>query len=315
MAETVGDEVASRLLTSEIIAEELGRLVQSAMEDRAFIEIIQNEIYPLVQKHIPGFINRFFPEAMDAIKVELGESLPVEKLKSVILDFIENWFSSEQNRSILVRIILNFFQKNTGIIIRFVILALKKYKKTSALRAISIRAGVAANIINLDKFEDVLHRQFGKPKTQRIVGKFVENFSMEVRYLADNLLKEEWLKGIGQDPGKGALQSVKEISEQILTPFLIEFIDSKSFRTYVDEEIIPNFKKMVLKGIKDKRFISFLEQFDVRGQVSRAMSELNVEEIEDMVNQVGAYHFGPIQVLGYLFGLIAGVLIVLLNAL
>ena len=252
---------------------------------------------------------------MDANKIEQGRSLPVEKLKFVILDFIENWFSSEHNRSILVQIILNYFQENTEIIIRFVILALKKYKKTSTLRAISIRAGVAANIINLNKFEKILYQQFGKPKTRRIVGKLIENFSIKVRCFADNLLEEEWLKEIGQDPEKGALQSVKEISEQILTPFLIEFIDSKSFLTYVNEEIIPNFKKMVLKGIKDRRFISILEQFNVRGQVSRAMSDLDVDEIEDMVNQVGAYHFGPIQVLGYLFGLIAGILIVLINSL
>ena len=75
--------------------------------------------------------------------------------------------------------------------------------------------------------------------------KIVENFSIEVRSFAERLLKEEWVEEIRQNVGEMVLQSVQEISEHIVTPFLMELFDYQSFQTIIYDEFIPSIKEIM----------------------------------------------------------------------
>jgi uncharacterized membrane protein YheB (UPF0754 family) len=55
---------------------------------------------------------------------------------------------------------------------------------------------------------------------------------------------------------------------------------------------------------------SIIEKLDIKRRVESAVNGMDMAEFHSMLNQVMAEHLGAIQVLGYLLGAIAGLILV-----
>ncbi len=55
---------------------------------------------------------------------------------------------------------------------------------------------------------------------------------------------------------------------------------------------------------------SIIEKLDIKRRVESAVNGMDMAEFHGMLNQVIAEHLGAIQVLGYLLGTIAGLILV-----
>lgn len=313
IAAVVGEEVATKLLTPEAIVDEMADIIEVALEDRETVERLQAAVQPLVQKHLPEILRRFLPETLAAVQAALEESLPTDRLKETILQIIDDWFKTPRNRDALVDFLLAFFKERTDEIVALLKTALKRYKKSSGWRDLTISTGTAARLIDWRDYERALRRQLKRPKSRRWATNIVADFSREVHALADRLLKEEWLSQIKTRTGEMALGSIEELAEQSLVPRITGLLETDRFRRYVLDDLIPYAKPKLVDWIKDGHMTPILERFDVQGRVQSAAASLEVEELEIMANRVGALHLGAIQVLGYGLGLMAGVLLALLG--
>jgi hypothetical protein len=68
MARVVGEEVAGRLLTPEVIVEEMASLVEAAFADEATVRRVQDAVLPLLRRELPAFLRRFLPEGVEAVR-------------------------------------------------------------------------------------------------------------------------------------------------------------------------------------------------------------------------------------------------------
>ncbi len=313
MARVVGEEVAGRLLTPEVIVEEMASLVEAAFADEATVRRVQDAVLPLLRRELPAFLRRFLPEGVEAVRDAVREGVPAEALRGLLLDVFDEWFDDPANREALAQYVRRFLRDRSGEIVALVKLAVKRYKKKSQVRSLLFGAGEAARLIEWEAFERALRRQFESPKSQDWAVRIMVDFAREARRFADRVITTEWLDSVRERAGDIALEALVRAADEVLLPKLVELLDRESFRRYLLDELLPATRARALDWVRAGTLADLMGRFDVRGRVAQAAAGLPVEELEAMTARVGAYHLGAIQVLGYVLGLIAGVLLAALS--
>lgn len=168
--------------------------------------------------------------------------------------------------------------------------------------------GEATKVIDWGKLEKALARQLEKPKGEQWALNVVSDFAGEVRSTAQSLLRSDLVEQVRNRTTQLAIDGLENLVEENLIPKVAEVIESERFRRYVVEELLPEARPKIVGWLRRDQLGGVMERFDVRGRVTKAAASMDVDELEAMANRVGAYHLGAIQVLGYLLGLCAGVL-------
>ncbi|MCK6549170.1 DUF445 family protein [Myxococcota bacterium] len=314
MAQIVGEEVAAKLLTPEAVVEELVRIVELALEDRATIERVQQSLLPVLERELPALVQRFLPETLVALRKALEDGVSAEDLRKLLLDVLDGWFAKEQNRAALAGFALELVRARSSELTKLMKRALKRYGKTSSIRSLAIGAGVATNIVDWDDFEQALRDQLKTEKARIWAGKLVDSFAVQIRLFAERVIRTEWLVDLKRRAGDVALESAERNAERALVEKLVVLLGSPKFRAFVLEELVPKIRPKIVAWLAEGHLTPVLERFDVRGRVAKAAAALDVAELEDMANRVGAYHLAAIQVLGWVLGLAAGALALALRA-
>lgn len=309
MARIVGEEVAGRLLTPEAIVEETATLIEAAFDDQATVRRVQDAVLPLLRRELPIFLRRFLPEGVEAVREALREGVPAEALRALLLDVFDEWFDAPENRRVLARFLLSFLRDNSPELVDLVRLAVKRYKKKSQVRSLLFGAGEVANVINWDAFEAALRKQFESQKSEEWAVRLITDFSRDARLFADRVITTEWLESVRERAGDMALETLMRVADEALLPRLVALLEREPFRRYLIDELLPAGRARVLSWVRSGTLDDVVGRFDVKGRVARAAAALPVEDLEEMTNRVGAYHLGAIQVLGYVLGLGAGLLV------
>ena len=308
LAEAVGEEVASKLLTPEAIADEISDIVRESLEDPDTIRSLQERVIAFLRDRVPELIRRFLPETKDAVREALDESLPADELETIILDIVDDWFAKEANRALLARMLLGFFKTRTGVLIELLKSAVRRYQKQNPWRGVLVETAEATKGIDWEKLDKALRRLLDKPKGQRWALKVVDDLAGEVRSTAQSLLRSDLVQQLRSHTTELGIDGLEGLVEDNLIPKVAEVIESERFRRYVVDELLPEAKPRIVQWLRRDQLGGVVARFDVRGRVTKAAAEMDVDELEAMANRVGAYHLGAIQVLGYLLGLCAGVL-------
>jgi uncharacterized membrane protein YheB (UPF0754 family) len=314
MAQIVGEEVAAKLLTPEAVVEELVRIVELALEDYGTIERLQQALLPLLERELPPLVRRFLPETLVALRKALEDGVSAEDLRKLLLDVLDGWFAKESNRAALAGFALELVRSRSTELTKLMKRALKRYGKTSSIRSFAIGAGVATNIVDWDDFEQALRDQLKTEKAKIWAGKLVDSFAVQIRAFADKVIRTEWLVELKRRAGDVALEAAERNAEKALIEKLVVLLGSPKFRQFLLDELLPRARPKVVAWLAEGHLSPVLERFDVRGRVAKAAAALDVAELEDMANRVGAYHLAAIQVLGWLLGLAAGGLALLLRS-
>ena len=85
------------------------------------------------------------------------------------------------------------------------------------------------------------------------------------------------------------------------------------FEHLVKDELFPVVLGDIQELVRHEQADFLVDLFDIQQRIKVSAAELGLEELEDMVNQVGAYHLGAIQVLGFFLGLSVGAVMTLLS--
>ena len=74
-------------------------------------------------------------------------------------------------------------------------------------------------------------------------------------------------------------------------------------------KVLPAIRPGIEKMIRDIGTTAIVEKLDVEGRVKTAVDGMDMAEFHGMLNKIMAEHLGAIQVLGYVLGAIAGLLL------
>lgn len=313
MAEIVGQEVAMRLLTPEVVVQEFERLLTTALEVKEVQDSLQRAAKHTLDRELPAFVRRFLPDTLEALTGAITESLPAEELRRVMVDLLGDWFRSPVNRAHLAAYVLELLRSRTPELVLLLEKTLRRYQKKSSVRSFAITAGIATNIIDWDDFERALRKQLATEKSQVWAEALIHDLAGQLQVFVERAVTRDWLESVKARTARRVLDGVERVAEETLVPRIVALFEREPFQRWMREELIPAARARLLEWIRDGHLKPFLERFDVRGRVAAAAAQLDPAELEDMANRVGAYHLAAIQVLGWVLGLAVGGLGVLLS--
>jgi uncharacterized membrane protein YheB (UPF0754 family) len=312
MAEVVGEEVASKLLTPETVSKEISQIVTDILEDKTVTQEFSDAIIEMAVETIPPFVDDFFVELMDGMKDILVDSVPNEAIQKKVLELANSWMKEPQRIDRFSNIALAFLADHSDELTDLIKKLLKRYKKSSSsTSALGISLAEGLDVIKWSKVEHALRHVLAKPRGKRWIVNFSKKLGNRIPLFLEVILDDNAIEQLKIAISEMVEQPSAEVMETSVTPRLTQIVKGEHFRKFLINDLIPRGKEQFIEWNSGGRLKTFLDKFNVSTRVREAAESLETKELEEMANRVGAYHFGAIQVLGYVLGTLAGVLIVL----
>lgn len=309
MAQIIGVEVATRLLTPDAIAEELVTIAESALDDPRLLESMRVSQMGMLRKFLPQVLERLLPDLIATLREALESTISPQQLRHLNQELLEKWLADVENRLILARFLRDLLKEHSDELTKLMRHVAKRYGKTSTVRSFSVSFGEATAIIDWKKFNLVLRKQLDRPRTMEVAMRIIGDIAGRVDAIMGSVVDERFLVEARTRMGDLAGEAVMRAATDELSARIVGFLEAEGFKRYMREEVIPMVKPDLIAWLRDEGLSALVQRFNVRARVSRAVRQLSNEELEDMANRVGAYHLAAIQVLGYVLGAAAGVLL------
>jgi len=314
LAQGVGREVAERLLTPEIIADELTRLVGEALDDKTFRSTLRLRLGPILRQNLPAIINRFYPEIMSLLREGFSEGLTNESVTAFLDNVIDPWLNHKANRDRLAHGVVGLLREHTPHIVRFLQDSLEQYKQSHLGWLRRALAGFAEWFFGLDwnKVHEVIDDGLQSKATRQRIADVIGRF---VGVVKDALAASEMQPTVDEFKSR-ATDFFGEHLQRFLAEKLPEasnrLIDTPDFWRWLADEGLPAAKPHIMAWIQNDAHDIIGRRFNVAGRVAAAITQMDVEMVHRMADNISSEQLGAIQVLGFIIGFAAGTPLVLL---
>jgi len=315
LAVVVGEEVATKLLTPSTIADEISRVIIEILDESEAIEDFSKAFVEILEEAVPGFLEQFSTDLFDAIEEFIVEGISNEVMREQLVDVLRNWMKDPVKVDAFAGVTLDFLYEHAEELIALLKKILRRYrKKGDQVRALGIDLAKSSKMLDWKKLQKALKDVLRQPRGKNWVIDFNGKLVDRLPNIMDRILDDAALGDLKQRVGNLIDPADPEVIENRLSPRVLNVVSGDRFRDYLRTVLIPEAKIYFESWMKDGHLEPFLKKINVRARVEEAAGSLGIDELEDMANRVGAYHFGAIQVLGFILGLFAGGLIVLVDA-
>ena len=317
MASVLADQVATKLLQPEKLADDLCSMVGRVLEDKAIVSSLQDALQKQIQAHDKEIVEGLAPKIEEALVAEIDRLVTAENIEAFWDEQIAPKLQSEETREEIAGIVIGALDKRAPRL------------------AAKVRPMVVAAIRNWVEEKGGMIGSLLSPLAEKLADVIVDKRTIE-RGLREWLndpaavpeLRDELLQFVGAVraylKSPEAQAKVGVFATDIRTNFK-EYV-----RTYLETHfaatvsgilrseqlwqwaasLIPRFRPELENLIRTKGLPLIIERLDIKGRVESAVDGMDMAEFHGMLNQVIAEHLGAIQVLGYLLGAIAGLILV-----
>ncbi len=318
IAVKMGEQVATKLLQPEKLADDLCSMVGGVLEDKSIVASIQDAIQRLVGAHDKEIVACLSPKIEEALVAEIDRLVTAENVETFWNEQIEPKLQSEETRNEIASILVGALDKRAPRLAAkvkpMVVTAIRNWvaEKGGMLGTlISPVAGKLADaIVDKRTLERGLRDWLNDPETLPAIRDELLQF---VTVLRNYLKSPEAQSKVG-----GFVADIRAKFKEYLRNYLeTHFADTVSGILHSEQlwqwaaSLIPRFRPELENLIRTKGMPLIIEKLDIEGRIKKAVDDMNVEDFHVMVNDVAAQHLGAIQVLGYILGALAGGLLLL----
>ncbi len=316
----LGEEIPNNLLDAGEIAGELTGAASEILLRPEMIERFRLTLNRFLQRYseqISGFITPFIESAFREV---LRENLTPETLGRAWNRFAEAFLSNPQRRDAIGDGIAAELRRRlpelTGMVRSQLKDAVREYLqfKLRLLPPPLVPAGLAAGLVDcLDwrQIQGQLERKFDGPEFREAIRWELQRGSERVR---EYLTSPEAAAAVG-----GALEELSVKIEAMFHDYLAGRLPEVAERLFHSDELWQLLREQVMPAAERAlaRYLAgdgrkmILEKLDLPGRIERSVAEQKVEDFHRMINAVADEHLVAIQVLGYLLGALAGILLIL----
>ena len=318
IAGVMGEQVATKLLQPEKIADDLCSMVGGILRNEKVIASVRDGIQHLIAAHDKEIASFLAPKVEAALVAEIDRLVTVEKVEEFWTAHIEPKLQSAETRDEIANIVVAALEKRAPALAEkakpLIVGAIARYieEKAGIARALlaPMAGAIADFIISKKTIESGLREWLKSPDTVPMLRDELLQFVKSVR----DYIKSDASRGkIGrfvEELRSTFKDYIRDYLEKNLVGATGRILNSESLWSCV-ANMIPRFQPELERLIRTEGMPLILEKLDIRGRIQTAVDNMNVEEFHGMVNEVAAQHLGAIQVLGYLLGAIAGALTLL----
>ena len=317
IAAVLADQVATKLLRPEKLADDLCSMVGCVLEDKTIVSAVQDALQRQIQSHDKEIVDCLAPKIEEALVSEIDRLVTADNIETFWDEQIAPKLQSEETREEIAGIVIGALDKRAPRL------------------AAKVRPMVVAAIRNWVEEKGGMFGSLLSPVAEKLADAIVDKRTIERglrEWLNDPaavpVLRDELLQFVGAVRAYLKSPETQAKVGVFATDIRAKF---KSYvRTYLETHfaatvsgilrseqlwqwaasLIPRFQPELENLIRTKGLPLIIERLDIEGRVKSAVDGMDMAEFHAMLNQVMAEHLGAIQVLGYLLGALAGLLLV-----
>lgn len=333
IAAVLADQVATKLLRPEKLADDLCGMAGAALQDPDVIRTAQSMIQEQVAAHEGEIVEFLTPRIEAALIGEIDRLVTAEHLRSFWDAEIMPRLESEENREQLAQLALKAVRTRAPEIAakakpaiarairRFVE---EKYREKLSNMPLPLFASAISEAIGsaLTSSADALADYFLDEKTiENVLSEWLRNpgTAASLRDELSGILDSfrAWLAspegaarigGFAADLRSRFKDYLRAYLREKLAPTAARLLRSESLWSRL-AGLLPALRPGIERMIRETGTQAIIRKLDVQGRVKAAVDGMDMAEFHSMLSTIMSEHLGAIQVLGYLLGALAGLLL------
>jgi len=312
LGETMGREVADKLLTPEIITEELTRLANSTFDDADFRAKLPGMLRPLVQRGLPQALESLAPQMTNLIQAGIADNLTSENIRDFIHRLVVPWMGSPSNRERLVDGVIQFLDQQSPKLVGFMRTTAESYGKRGPMQEMFLNMAQSSGALDWNIIGNILRDQLGSPQSRDDLASAVDQLIAKLQVNLELATEGDGLGKLREQASRFAAELVQGFITTKLPTVIEKFLDTPEFWAWVSSDGLDAVKPQLTQWLQEHGVELIGKRFDVAGRVQKAVDGMDIATVHAMVDNVATEQLGAIQVLGYVLGLIAGIPLVIL---
>ena len=333
IASVLADQVATKLLRPEKLADDLCSMVGSALQDPDTLRAAQKLLQEQVVAHDAEIVDFLVPRIESALVGEIERLVTPERITAFWNAEIMPRLESRETREEITRIALAALHKRAPDIAAkakpAISRAVRRYVEekfdgsflkglpfvgdtvNDALSSffVSSADAIADWILDEKAIENALRDWIHRPETATTVRDELAGFVASVRDWIASPEGSARIGGFAGDIRAKFKEYLRDYLKTNLGPAATRILNSDTTWSWVSSAI-PKVRPGIERMIREIGTKSIIEKLNVEGRVKSAVDGMDMAEFHGMLNEVMAEHLGAIQVLGYVLGALAGLLLV-----
>ena len=317
LAKRLGEEIPASLLPPEKLADQISRSVSGYLSDPALADSIRQRVRFYVKHRKEQIAAQLTPYLVGAIRSGIELFFTPERIRSAYGGYGSKLLRERIADPALAKNILAELQNRVPEITAMI----RRFVRTGAENYVQNEYPQLSHWIHADRFAAQMVMRLNWELIQGKISESLEEPSARGMVRGELSAMEEKLKTYVFSPEmESDLAEVKRIymnkiisaCETELAKKLPELLESvlemEEVWRVVREEVLPAVKGFLLHQIKRNRD-AIAAGLDLKGRIEKAIRDQSPEDIHTLVNRVSGEHLVALQLLGFLLGGIAGILL------
>lgn len=320
IAETMGKQVAEKLLQPEKMADDLCSMVGGILQNPIVLQTIQESLQRQVVAHDQEIIDYLVPRIEAALVAEIDRLVTPDGVQTFWTEQIEPYLRSENTRNAIAEAIVAALDKRAPRLAKTVrpkiVQAIGRFVEEKAGPFLGPLLGPVADsiadyLIDRRTLEKGFREWLEDPETIPTLRSELLHYVGALReYLASPAARTK-VGGFVDDIRVRFKKYLRNYLETHLSATADSLLRSEFlWRTIMD--LIPRFQPELERLIRTEGMPLIIEKLAIADRIHAAVDGMDMAEFHGMINDVAAQHLGAIQVLGYFLGAIAGALTLLM---
>jgi len=318
MGQALGRMIPQYLLKPNELADQIGTLVREYLQNPELMADIRGKVNVFLKKYSGNIAVFLIPYVEDALHDAVEKNLTRENLSVLYDRVVMKYLGCETNRKQLAAGIVSELKTRTPELTDM----LKENLRSETRQYVRDEwpnfskwlngdefAGKLVDYLNWDRIENRIGERFSRADVQEAV-------SGELLTLTRRL--QEYLRSPGSaEQVKVFLAEHRENAERFMRDYLAEniplmadsWLKKEEFWNAVEKQLLPLVQAFILHRLKYEKE-AIIRKFDFPGKIENSVVSMNMAELHSMINQVSGEHLTALQLLGYLLGGLAGLLLI-----
>ena len=318
LAKKMGEEIPAHLLPPEELADQISTLVCNYLDDSQLPQAIRQKVCFYIKHRKEQISAQIIPHISNTASSVIDTLITAENIRFFYREHGSDIIKREIRKKELSNTLLAELQKRvpdiTSVIKRFVRSGAENYvqseypRLTNWVHADRFASQMVTNL-NWELIQTKISESLTEPATRQMVQG--ELSTLETK-LKNYISSEEMETDIVNIKAQYTENLLKVLQTQLADklPSVLEYVCSQDAVWQVFEtEVLPAVKSFLLHQIKRNQN-EIIAGLDLPGRIEKAILEQKPQEVHELVNQLSGGHLVLLQLLGFLLGGIAGVLLV-----
>jgi uncharacterized membrane protein YheB (UPF0754 family) len=318
IAVVMGEQVATKLLQPEKLADDLCSMVGGVLEDKSIVASVQDALQRLIGAHDKEIVACLSPKIEEALVAEIDRLVTAENVETFWNEQIEPKLQSEETRNEIASILIGALDKRAPKLATkvkpMVVSAIRNWVEEKGGMLGTLLSPVAEKladaIVDRRTIERGLRDWLNDPETLPALRDELLQFIKTIRAYLKSPEAQAKVGGFVADIRAKFKEYLRNYLETHFAETVGGILHSEQLWQWA-ASLIPRFRPELENLIRTKGLPLIVKKLDIEGRIKTAVDNMDVEEFHGMVNDVAAQHLGAIQVLGYILGALAGGLLLL----